>query len=615
MNRITLTTLGLLASAALWAGTPHNVVLFVPDALRGTLVDPDNTPTFARLRDEGVSFTNSHSLMPSVTTANASVFATGHYLGDTGDFSNGIYTGFALKSAGGTVVPNLESDQALRELSAHFGGSYLNEETIIAAARRSGMLTAVLGKLGPVAVFDLASFSGGSTLVLDDSSGQPEGVPVPPEWLEAFKDAKLRAEAPGRGSNGDAGDSQRPGTWIANFRQQQYFLEVAIKVVLPRFKAAGKPFLLVYWSRDPDGTGHNEGDSPDSFQPGINGPTTRTAVRTADAALAALEQALHYYGLADSTNIIVASDHGMTTISKQSVTSPSTRVRFSNTRPGELPSGFLGIDLLTALRQADPALRIFDPDSGNAEIDFAQGVHSDRGNALIGHSAAAPQVIVAADGGADLIYIPASVDRRQARRLGQRIVAALLEQDYVSGIFGDRERLGEIPGTLALSDVGLAGSSLTPRPALVVGFRSFASGCDEPLKCTVEVADARLQQGQATHGSFSRADTFNFVAARGPDFRRKYVDTLPMSNADVSVTIAHLLQLEIPRRGKLVGRVLSESLQQDQVTPLPAVSKRTVASPPAAHGLQTLLRKQSVGATEYFDAAGFRGRTVGLEGE
>ena len=36
---------------------------------------------------------------------------------------------------------------------------------------------------------------------------------------------------------------------------------LATKVVLPLFKARGKPFVLVYWSRDPDGTQHNQGDS------------------------------------------------------------------------------------------------------------------------------------------------------------------------------------------------------------------------------------------------------------------------------------------------------------------------------------------------------------------
>ncbi len=27
------------------------------------------------------------------------------------------------------------------------------------------------------------------------------------------------------------------------------------------FKARNKPFVLVFWSRDPDGTQHNQGDS------------------------------------------------------------------------------------------------------------------------------------------------------------------------------------------------------------------------------------------------------------------------------------------------------------------------------------------------------------------
>jgi hypothetical protein len=35
----------------------------------------------------------------------------------------------------------------------------------------------------------------------------------------------------------------------------------------------------------------------------------------------------------------------------------------------------------------------------------------------------------------------------------------------------------------------------------------------------VEIADTGLQQGQGMHGSFSRADTFNNMAAIGPDFK------------------------------------------------------------------------------------------------
>ena len=78
---------------------PHNIVLFVPDGLRGSIVSPETAPAMADVRDRGVNFKNSHSMFPTFTTANASAMATGHYLGDSGDFSNTIYTGYAVAAA------------------------------------------------------------------------------------------------------------------------------------------------------------------------------------------------------------------------------------------------------------------------------------------------------------------------------------------------------------------------------------------------------------------------------------------------------------------------------------------------------------------------------------
>src|SRR5450432_1622393 len=93
--------------------TPHNLILFVPDGLRALKVTPETAPAMAEIRDQGVNFKNSHSLFPTFTTANASAMATGHYLGDTGDFSNTIYTARPVTAAGGTVTPFLESDPVL----------------------------------------------------------------------------------------------------------------------------------------------------------------------------------------------------------------------------------------------------------------------------------------------------------------------------------------------------------------------------------------------------------------------------------------------------------------------------------------------------------------------
>src|SRR3984893_18090885 len=127
---------------------PHNVVLFVADGLRFRSVDDVTAPTMAALAREGVSLRNSHSLFPTFTTANASGMATGHMLGDTGDFSNTIYTGFQVPSANKTVTPFLESDPVLGDVDEHFSGNYLNEATILKLARDQGFSTAAIGKLG-----------------------------------------------------------------------------------------------------------------------------------------------------------------------------------------------------------------------------------------------------------------------------------------------------------------------------------------------------------------------------------------------------------------------------------------------------------------------------------
>jgi hypothetical protein len=127
--------------------------------------------------------------------------------------------------------------------------------------------------------------------------------------------------------------------------------------------------------------------------------------------------------------------------------------------------------------------------------------------------------------------------------------------------------------------------------------------------CGAVVADARQQQGQGSHGSMSRAETMNFMAAIGPDFKAGFIDDAPVSNADVGRTIAHLLGLQPRSNGRLVGRVINEILPGGK---LPSVRVRIRQSPPTTGGLRTVLNYQRVGHTRYFDAAGFPGRTLGL---
>jgi hypothetical protein len=79
-------------------------------------------------------------------------------------------------------------------------------------------------------------------------------------------------------------------TLLPNTAQQAYFADVATEVVLPMFKARNKPFVLVFWSRDPDGSQHNTGDSLNTVTPGINGPTSLAGIKNADNNLAQLRK-------------------------------------------------------------------------------------------------------------------------------------------------------------------------------------------------------------------------------------------------------------------------------------------------------------------------------------
>src|SRR5580693_3161822 len=167
------------------APAPHarNVIIFVADGLRYDSVTPQNAPTLWSVKEKGVDFANSHAVYPTLTTANASAIASGHYLGDTGDYANTLYTGYPVAAHHNATVTFLEDDAILHDLKDHFGGEYMGQTTLLQAARAHGMITAVIGKVGPAAIQDLGALYGKSILIDDsvnrdlDSEGLPTGAP------------------------------------------------------------------------------------------------------------------------------------------------------------------------------------------------------------------------------------------------------------------------------------------------------------------------------------------------------------------------------------------------------------------------------------------------------
>jgi type I phosphodiesterase/nucleotide pyrophosphatase len=574
------------------------VLIFVADGLRYDSVTPQSAPTMWKLKHEGVDLANSHSIYPTITTVNASAIATGHYPGDTGNFGNAIYSGYPSAITGNAPIAVMENDASFAELNDHFGGNYLNEESLLAAVRKAGLATAAIGKVGAVPIQDVTQRDGKGTIVIDDTLGLPGGIPLSPEIAEAIKAAGLAATA--------------PKTSVPNVDQEKYLAQIATKVVLPKLLNGGRDIVMVFWSRDPDATQHSQKDSLGKLSPGINGPTSLAGIKDADDTLAALIAGLKDNGVEKATDIFVTADHGFSTIAKHSKTSASARYDVGNAPNAagaqnampppdqrDLRPGFLAIDLADALK-----LPLFDPHT-HKQVAFANGEKPSYGDGFIGTDETRPDVMVVTNGGSDHIYIPGA----NAAALARQIVGILANEDYVSGIFVN-DALGDIPETLPMSAINLRGTALTPQPSMLVNFRSFvAPGCKPVLLCAAEVADTSLATGQGMHGTFSRADTKNFMAAGGPDFKRRFVDSAPTGNADIAPTLARILGLAIVAKGGLTGRVIGEALPGGKRA---TVSRGWQASQPGPDGLKTVLKYQQVGSTRYFDAAGFPGRTVGL---
>jgi len=610
------------------SGQGRNVLIFVADGLRPSSVNPTDAPTLSSLRETGVNFTNSHSLFPTFTTPNASAIATGHYLGDTGDFSNTIYTGYPVFN--GTNTPFIENDPILGDIDDHFGGNYLNEETLLAYARQNGYDTAAVGKQGPTLIQDVTQGNLGAdgkvaaptTTIIDDSTGRNGGIPLADDISTRLTAAGLPTVAPTRGANGVSGNNTTPGTLVANIDQQKYFTDAVTEALLPKFKADSNPFAMVYWSRDPDGTQHNQGDSLNSLTPGINGPTSKAAVKNADTNLSQIIQGLKDQGLYDNTDIFITSDHGFSTISKRVVDNQGTTVNdyasslsFAGVNQGYLPGGFVAIDIAHDLNQPlyDPDTQIKDSSGKNAAYTLVNPQAGERpafGDGLIGGSGQIKdqtdaKVVVAANGGSDLIYIPDG-----DAETFHKVVDFLSKQNYTSGLFVDTKTFGDTPGTLSLDSINLQGSTSLPKPAIVLNFKTFSTDPSNPTGSQVEIADTNLQQGQGMHGSFGRGDTYNNMIAIGPDFKQSYTDLTPVSNADVATTLASVLGFDIPSNGDLKGRVINEAIAGNpDNTPY---TTGILKSDPTSDGTATYLDYQDVNGTKYFDAAGYRDRTVGL---
>jgi len=335
--------------------------------------------------------------------------------------------------------------------------------------------------------------------------------------------------------------------------------------VLPKLD----PELSTVWLRNPDSTEHQ-------FGPGS--PAYLDALHDQDALLGKLETKLTELGLSASTDLIVVSDHGHSTVSGDQATFPLRALNGEPDGHGEVGaptahgysvSGELrSADLLTRAGfkhvydgsgcLLDPVLSgirkdgslVYPPQTDGAGKCLPKGMKYSLPGFRVTAELAKDAIIVAANGGSEYFYV---LDHSAARV--QALARALQERRAYGAVFV-RDEYGAVPGTLPLSAIRAGGGS-PPTPDLIVSFawdEDAMAGGDAGLPGT-EYASAQRYRGM--HGSFSPRDVHNTLIAVGPHFKAGFTDSLPSGNVDIAPTVAALLGLHFEAPD---GRILNEAL-------------------------------------------------------
>ena len=578
------------------------MILMVWDGLRPDLVTERDTPNLFRMAREGVRFDRHHSIFPTLTMVNATALATGAPPGINGLEGNVFY----LSAAEAPVVPapptvaETSPPAIARPTSSpednrpEGSPPPLPNSAPEIAQPESSPTTSTISKPpagrmisaeNPKAIVDLNGPNGfkGRLFGLDTIAqevereggylaviGKQGPTSVFDNRVESIVDGKDSLGEPHRDylffsddlaepvSEAEKLKSAMPSeskSGVDDGERDSYFTRLAIENALPAAKRAaqaGRPALIVLWQHNPDLTQHYAG---------LGTMRAMEALTLCDNNLMRLRAGIDSLAIGDRTDLMVVSDHGFATIKFRVVLS---------------------------------------------EMLVSAGIKKSHDST---------DIIVAPNGGADLIYLsPADFPTMESRRaVLQKIVDFAEAQEWCGPIFSKepapaveetdrrgrvRSRapkpyLGWIDGTFSQRVVGLYNAARSPdlvisfreepnsdnrgltgpsNPAFLIGQKGQVSTRNKsaelisPVK-GVMYADTGTSQtfttGMGMHGAAGEREIHNFCAAAGPDFRRGFVDLNPTANIDVAPTITEILGI-LPNIGPggiaPTGRPMTEAL-------------------------------------------------------
>ena len=488
------------------ASTPNNrhVVVVVWDGMRPDFINQRNTPTLWKLGREGVTFRRHHSVYPTATNVNGAALATGAYPNRNGLLANREYRS--------RMDPQRAFDSGelhvMRKGDEISGGKYLALSTIAEIVRSAGRRTAIAGTKSVAFLHDRQAEW--TTAVSRNSLTKFAAAPMPP----SVREETLRLLGPFLTEPASTDD------------QRNAYATRALTEIMWR---DGLPAFSLLWLSDPDLTQH---DHSPGAEPSL------AATRSSDRNLAAVLDAVSKKNARATTDVLVVSDHGFSTIERG--------IDF----PGELRAA--GFDAVTAFQEA--------PKAG--------------------------QIMVVGNGGTILFYI---IERDRA--VTARLVEWLQHSDFAGVIFA-REKF---EGTFLLEAVR---ANTADAPDVMVALRWNAKPNRFGIPGQI-ITDAARGAGQGSHATLSEFDVHNTLIAAGPDFRRGMVNDLPSGNVDLAPTILRLLGLESPH--KFDGRILTEAMTGDSAPPRVVTETLEAARKFSSGQWRQHLRISRAGETTYFD--------------
>lgn len=489
---------------------PRHVVLVVWDGMRPDFVTAEFAPALNQLARDGVRFQNHHSVYVTATNVNGTAIATGVYPNKSGLFANSEWR------------PAIEARRAIdtaEPASITAGGAaaqsqYLGVPTLAEIVRNAGKRVAIAGSKSVVMLHDRANewtvaTVPGKTLTVF------AGAPMP----EPLRDQLTRIVGPFRVNPGDTGAARNA------------FTTRALTEVLWR---DGLPDVSLLWLGEPDLAEHNH--APGS-------PEAIAAIKSADDNLATVLKALDEKHARATTDVMVVSDHGFSTIRRS-------------------------IDVTAELVKA----------GFNAAREFSETPK--RGD-----------ILTVGNGGTVLFYI-----HEHDRPTCERLVEWLQRTDFVGALFTRDGMAGTFPLSAVRIDTANAAD-------VVMSFRWTSEKNQFGVPGMID-ADWNRKAGQGTHATLSPFDTHATFVAAGPDFRERFESSAPTGNIDIAPTILRILGVQ-HSEARFDGRVVSEAMTgaSPDSTP-PVIEPETLtAKKPGEDAWQQWMKTSRVGRTIYFDAA------------